>query len=770
MFRAMSSTAPDFGPIIDDIDCVLAIDGVSDELRVGSFEAVEAISQLFAYRIVIATAPSTVDSLEGSLGKATTLTVSRNGTAERVVHGILTEVIPDGAFIGTDQARTVLLLEPALAGLRYSGGFRIFQNMTVKDIVTKLLAQENVDAKWTLRPDAPVRDYRTQLDESDFDFMSRLLADEGIHYSFDLAEGATTVLFTNNPLGYSPLDGKNTFVFNGNMGAVTTEHVRSIKRAQRVRTGSFLHRDYDFTKPALLLEGTATSTAPQTQRQWRDYPGSFDILHDGAPRAEMRLQELRSDSSTMTGTANTLRFVVGKQFTVSGHPDAGFNKTLLLTKVAFGSAVSGAFKEQGGGPKGSRAAVGLVQFQAVLSDAPIRPARRRKPPSRLQTAIVVGATPLDPQVDLYGRIHVQFRWDLDGQMNEHSSCAIRMATPSAHDDEGFWFAHRIGTEVLVDFIDGDIDRPVVVGALYNATVLQPYALPGNVTRSVWKNHTIPYDASAFNEIRYENKAGSEEIYIHAQKDETEQVLHDHNKTVGNDHTATVGNNQTLEVKNDQTITIDHDETVTVKHNQGIAVTNDRGVTVGGNHSVSVTGNETNSVQQNRSSTITGNESLTVMGSATKMVAGSDSLSIIGARTLTAMSESVSVATSRSRSVGGDDTTNVAGGRTQAISGDDTINVGGARQTTVAKDEALTLSQSYAIKVTQDFSLSVGDGATITINKDGSIVLKTGEASLTMGKDGTISIKGKSVAHEASSDMTVKGDNVTVKGSSGVGIN
>ncbi len=258
--------------------------------------------------------------------------LTRDGQRERVVHGILTVVSPDGGFVGKGQARTRVLVEPRLANLRYSGGHRIFQQMSVKEIVAELVAPEQIEIDWRVLDELPKRDYRTQLDESDLDFLMRLVADEGLHFFFDHDDEKTTLVFTNEPLGFRELDGGATFDFRDTAGVVAAEHVRSIARAQRVRTGALEHRDYDFRNPRLKLVAREETPDPQTEantkrRERREYPGAFDDPDvEGNRRARMRLQELRSDAYTVEGAASSLRLLAGRAFTLAGHPDRAFNR------------------------------------------------------------------------------------------------------------------------------------------------------------------------------------------------------------------------------------------------------------------------------------------------------------------------------------------------------------------------------------------------------------------------------------------------------------
>ncbi len=249
-----------------------------------------------------------------------------------------------------------------------------------------------------------------------------------------------------------------------------------------------------------------------------------------------------------------------------------------MTQVTFDGEVRGPSNGVGNTTGTGRAAVSLATFAAVPAGVPIRPERRAKPASRLQNARVVGPKEGDPFVDASGRIKVQFLWDRDGSFDEHSSCWIRMMTPSAHGDEGWFSAHKVGSEVLVDFIDGDIDRPVVIGALYNGTEKQPYAQPGQVSRSSWKVRSIP-GGKGFNEITFENQAGGEQIIVHAQRDRTAHVLRNDTETIGANQTTMVAANQTSAIGASRTATVGADDSTTVSGNRSEAVETKEDVTV-----------------------------------------------------------------------------------------------------------------------------------------------------------------------------------------------
>ena len=562
-----------FGTMHEDVEYKLRITDVKDSLlRVASFEATEMLSELFSYAICVGTDPDEVEELEKALGRDAAFAIEHDGKIVRIVHGIITDVAPDGTFVGKTQARVVFVLEPRMANLQHGGGFRVFQNKAVHEIVGEIFKSEQIECLWHVLGKPPKREYCTQFDETDLEFVARITSEEGLHFYFKHDEKKTTVVFTNEPQGYEEIEPKIKISFNDVIGAVTGEHVRTIRRTQSIRPGAFEHRDYNFLEPLKGLVARAETqgqenTGNSHKREIRDYPGSF-IDKDGVGKklAQRRLEEWRSDAFVLAGTASSLRFAPGKTFTLQGHKNDGFNRKLLLTFISLQGVIEGA--KQGGG---FRANTALTHFSAVPADITIHPKRGEKPASRLQSARVVGLKDGDPYVDDHGRVKVQFFWDREGTFDERSSCWIRMMTPVAHRDEGFWQAHKVGSEVLVDFVDGDIDRPIVLGAVYNTAQSQTYALPAQVAKSVWRTNSIPGNAG-HNEITHVNTAGNEQIYLHAQKDLKEVVLHDHTENIGANQSSTIGAAQTIHVGATRSLTVTAKDTIKLLNESELRVT------------------------------------------------------------------------------------------------------------------------------------------------------------------------------------------------------
>ncbi|WP_394848642.1 type VI secretion system tip protein VgrG [Pendulispora brunnea] len=728
----MDSPADVFGAIHEDLSFQLTITDLDTNLlRVASFRAVEELSVLFQYTIVVGIDPEDIAKLEEALGRDATFVIERDDKPVRRVRGIITDVSPDGAFVRKSQSRVVLTLEPRLANLRYSGGFRIFQEKAVHEIVTELCQAEQIECLWYVRPVPQKRTYCTQLDESDLEFITRLASEEGMHFYFKHDEDKTSVVFSNEPRGYEPVAPDLSLSFNETQGAVSDEHVRSIQRTQRVRVGAFEHRDYNFLEPGKSLMSRVETPGKETagnshKREWRDYPGRFiDKDGPGKALAQQRLDEMRSDAFVLVGSAYSPRLVAGATFSVTGHRDEGFNRSLLLTRVELEGSVEGALQDVGG----FRGSLGLTSFVAVPAEVPIRPTRWRKPPSRIQSARVVGPKDGDPFVDDRGRVKVQFFWDRDGKFNENSSCWIRMMTPVAHVDEGFWQAHKVGSEVIVGFIDDDIDRPLIMGAVYNAIQSQPHPLPSQVAKSTWKTKSIPGNAG-FNEITQDNTAGNENLFMHAQKNRSTVVLANHTETVGANQTSTIGANQTVTVGASQTVTV------------GAA----RSVTVGAAHTVSVGADETNSVKGKRTETVDTGESVTVKAGRSHTISGGDTLGVTGDRAVTVSAKDSLKALSKEDVV---DTTFDLNAGTSI-----TIHHGGDSTLTLKAGEATLNTTSKIVLSNPSGTITLGGGK-VEIVAASEVSLGAGAAKLSLKSDGTVAVSGAKEVGVACNSSSVK---------------
>jgi len=411
----------------------------------------------------------------------------------------------------------------------------------------------------------------------------------------------------------------------------------------------------------------------------------------------------------------------GDTFTLTDHPLDSQNKKYLIVMAAY-DAHNDPFDTQSGEEASFQVSYTVMDSQTTFRLLLSTPLPRVE---GVQTAIVVGKAGEEIWTDKYGRVKVQFHWDRKGEKNEKSSCFFRVSQAWAGAAWGSIHIPRIGQEVIVDFLEGDPDRPIITGRVYNADNMPPYELPANQTQSGIKSRSTKGGGPAnFNEFRFEDKKGSEEVYLHAEKDQNIMVEHDETHHVGNDRT-----------KN-----IDHDETTTVGHDRTETVGNDETITIGANRTETVTKDETITIDGNRTETVAKEESVTIGGSRTLAV-GKDNSTTVG------KNDSTSVGGKQSLDVGKDQTTSVGGASTRSVTKDDSVTISGKQTTSISKDQAIDVGKKLTI--------SAGDEVTIT----------TGEASISMKKNGEIVIKGKNITLDGSGKINVKASgDVIIKGS------
>ncbi|MCL2724294.1 MAG: type VI secretion system tip protein VgrG [Polyangiaceae bacterium] len=634
----MNTAESSFGRI-DETRAKLQIDGQPDDaFAVLSFEGKEEISANFVYEITVESSAEVATKLDDALGRNANFATWRTSdeTSTHMIYGMVQEVRPSGVAIGTTQRKTVLRVVPRLYELCHKQRCQVFQNQTVVDIARELFKTWSINVTDGRLSPAPLkRDYCTQVNERDFDFLLRILSEEGIHFYFeqDDQKGEEVVTLINKA-EYLPINGTtNRILYNDKGGAVTNEHINSIVRERRVRPGAVAYRDYNFLRPTwgmLALNKMAPvqdDMGTREEREIYEYPGYYNHpdgeslegvpddmqgpRRSGLDRAQLRLEEQRSDALTFSGETNCLRMQVGRVFEMSNHPDQIFNRKYVVTRLELcGRGANAPALEQGGA---TSSGTGIsVKFWAVPEETPIRPRVKPKPKAHLRIARVVGPNENEPNIDKYGRIKIQFAWDRErdlGAADSNASCWVRMMTPAAHHTQGTYIPHRVGAEVLVDFLDGDVDRPVVIGALFNEDNHQPRTVPDDATRSVvYRGISVPVGDNwgRFNEISCEDKVGHEEIYVHAQKDLNERILNCHSESIGVNQASTIGKNQTVKVGKDQTITVGPgNRTVTVHGNEKIRVDDSR--------TEHVTGGEFVEISLIREHRIGAHDLLTIMG-------------------------------------------------------------------------------------------------------------------------------------------------------------
>jgi type VI secretion system secreted protein VgrG len=646
------------------------------EVRVLDFEASEALDEPYVAIVDVAIQDASADPLE-LLGLDCALVITRE-PLERRFAGIVRAVWePDGRpddVRTPDVVRARLEVVPGMFMLSLRRNTRMFQEKTVPEILEAVLGESlgvyGRSAQLELEATYPRREYCLQYQESDLDFVQRLMEEEGIHYAFDHQGEVETLVLRDSNNAFAMVETMRLPIElqPNNLHARDREVVHAFLRRHTHAPTSVVLREMDWTASSTVVEDEERSTdAKGRDREsyehgqgrsvtlW-DYSQPRYAANDAARQKLVRLEAHAAETLVGHGVGRVIGFKPGMKFDLMGHSAIGFDGEYAITRVLH-------FSQPAEARLGTPAGGGVEDYHNVFECIPIavphRPKRRTPKPriAGIQTAIVTGPSGEEIHTDEHGRIKVQFHWDRENPADDTSSCWVRCEQAWAHAGWGFTWIPRIGMEVVVHFRDGDPDRPLVTGCVYNGTNPTPYTLPDEKTKSTIKSNSSPGGGGS-NELRFEDKAGSEEIYGHAQKDYEEVVL--------NDHTTTVHHDQTNEVDNDQTQTIGSNQTETVHGNQDMSVGGNRDVHVKGNFDETVDGTETRHTAGAVTETFSATEARTVGGNLTETVSGSESRTISGNKTESITgNHTLTVSASSTRSITGSLTLDATGGITES---------------------------------------------------------------------------------------------------------
>jgi len=511
-------------------------------LQVLSFSGVEGLSQLYSFDVELVSTDKDLD-FDKLINKSVLLKI-KGPKLERLVHGIATRV--DLVGMKKTRARYRLHLAPPHYRLTFRRRLRIFQDKTTQDIVTQVLKEGGISKGlvWKLKEKYKPRNYCVQYRESDLAFISRLLEEDGIAYHFEHAEKELRTVFTDDNSAFKGIAEPVEVSYNADQSMTPTEeYVNSFSFGQQLRVGKVHLRDFSFKQPGSPIDGVAEGK--EKALEVYEYPGEFGDKELAERLAKVRLQEHELERQLGGGGSDCNRFIPGATFKLGGgYPRTDLKQEYLLIGVMHSGSQPAVMGEEGGG--------GKVEYHNTFHTIPVkvtyRPARATPVPvvHGTHTATVVGPKGEEIYVDNHGRVKVHFHWDREGKSDETGSCWIRVSQGWAGSGYGGMFFPRVGQEVLVGFLEGDPDRPYITGRVYNAVQSKGYDPPAKKTVSSIKTASSP-GGKGFNELRFEDKAGSEELFIHAQKDM--------NVVVGNDRTTVVGHDRKEQVKNNQTISV-----------------------------------------------------------------------------------------------------------------------------------------------------------------------------------------------------------------------
>lgn len=561
-----------------------------DALLLTGFTGREGISMLFRFRLDLMSLNPSID-FKAIMGQNVTVSVELPDGGQRYFNGIISRFRQNRGKNGEENYTSYdATLVPSLWLLDIRSNYRIFQNRNIPDIVSDVLKKAGIShVEINTRKNHPQWEYCVQYGETDFNFISRLMEEEGIYYFFEHSRDTHKLIITDDSMYNPPCPHQESasYIEDVDDGGQERDMIDNLSWEREIRPTQYTALDYDYLQPNTRLQMNVPleDKYGPGDREIYYYPAGHETFEEGWDTARLWMEEDNTRTSVIDGESDCRAFTAGYRFLLEDYYRRDMNnKEYLLTSVKHDASQSwGSGEDLQGGYSNS--------FSCIPYDIQYRPKRSAIKPKVYgsQTAFVVGPEGEEIYTDQYGRIKVQFHWDREGKKDENSSCWIRVSQPWAGKGWGFISIPRIGHEVVVDFIDGDPDRPIVTGSVYHSLNRAAYALPDHKTRSTLKsNSTI--GGGGFNELRFEDKKEQEEIFIHGQKDWNIIIENDKGQKIGHDETLDVVNNRTKTVGVDQSERIGKNKTINVGENHDETIGKNKTLTVQGDHIESIKGN------------------------------------------------------------------------------------------------------------------------------------------------------------------------------------
>lgn len=715
-----------------------------DDLKFHRLYGEEALGRMFDFRIE-ALADNHSLSLKDLLGKPVTVRIRQQDESERHLNGIVARA----ALVGRRAERHYgyqLIVRPWLWLATRRSDCRIFQNKTVPEIVQDVLGTYGFPIENHLTDTYAPRDYCVQYNETDAAFVSRLMEFEGIYYYFKHAAQTHTLMLCDAMASHVALPGYEhiPFIARDRTAIADEEHIDSWLPAQEVSIGKHETSDYDYTKPRADLSAQKIDPRGHDHDGFAsfEWPGGYRDDEPGAHYSRVRLEEQQAEHERALARTDVRGIAPGYLFTLEHCPRADQNREYLIVRCQY------RFQENAyATDSGNEAVVHESQTLVQPSSLPYRSPRATPRPrtNGPQTATVVGPKGEEIWTDQYGRVKLQFRWDRYGQSDQNSSCWVRVSSPWAGGGFGGVQIPRIGDEVVVDFLNGDPDQPIVTGRVYNGEKMPPWGLPGSATQSGLLSRSSPGGtAEHSNAFRFEDKKGAEQLWMHAERNFDAETEQDHTLSVGHDHSHAVGNNEMMSVANDRQRSVGQNETVNIgKH---------RVAQIGGNETHGVAGNRTRQVGQNEAVTIGANREATIGGNHVETVA-KDKTETIGQGKALNVTQHYQTTSKSMKTAVAEHHAEEIGSRTSTIEKAHELNVGGSQSVNVGASHTMSVKNNVHVGAGDQISLVCGD-ASITLKKDGTIAING--VTVESSASGSHSVRGKTVTSSATGEHTVEG--------------
>lgn len=711
-------------------------DGPDAELLVQHLSATEGLSRDFEFALELISDNARL-ALKDLLSKRVTVSLVRQDGSLRYFNGHVFEF----SLERVDGARAYyrMILRPWLAYLALRHNNLLFHGKSVREQTEAILA-DYPDALWRIQlegDDPPMTD-ACQYGESDHNYLHRRWEALGWTYWYEHTATEHTLCLSDNSTAHAPPVATGEHIaWQAEGGSLEDDGISRLSPIRTLAPARYAVRSFDFKQAARPGASELASINQQGDvpaLEVYEYAGAYGFRNaaDGDRLSALRMEQIETQAKHFEALSNHRGIEAGRHFTLTGHFDIGSDAgdaedaRLLVVEVTHEVRNNYALIDESGA--GAHYA---NRFRCIRKSIVWRPARGHNSTEPkiygLQTAVVVGPAGEEIHTDEFGRVRVQFHWDRLGTYDDKSSAWVRVASTWAGERFGFMAIPRIGQEVLVQFLDGNPDRPLITGRVFNSDNMPPWPLPASKTQTGMLSRSSQgggYDNA--NAIRFEDKKGEEELWLHAEKNQRIEVENDESHWVGHDRSKTIDNDETVHVKHDRTETVDNNETITV-HN---------------NRSERVDHNETISIGDNRSEDVGKNETISIGTSRTKRV-GKNERDSIG------RSWSINVGKFKTESIGMAYMQNVGLGRMENVGAAYNLNVGGLMATVVGAQRSDATAMNHSVGVGKSFTLKAGE----------VIELRCGQSVLRMDASGKVTISGSEFLFEASGPVQINGKDI-----------
>ncbi|WP_232092529.1 type VI secretion system Vgr family protein [Serratia ureilytica] len=647
------------------------------QLLFRSLSGEERLAGLFEFDVELLSPDNRLD-LKSLLGQKITLELRGNPMAPRYLNGNITRMTLSGREAGGNRYYIYrAVLRPTLWYLTQNRDFRIYQEKTVPDILTQVLGQYQVKIDNRLSYDYRIWGYCVQYQESDFDFISRLMEHEGIYYYFTHQQDGHTLVLADAPAAHQELAGYASIPYQLAEGGLVEnkDNINSWSVSDAITPSLYSLDDYDFRKPrARLLEARQNPASfAQDKAEVFDWPGRYTDHAHGQFYVKVRQQEFEAQHEQMSGEGSSQGIAPGYRFQLIQAPRMEDNRAYLVVSARY------FMQENSYASNDNDVGEQHTEFQVVPADINWRPARTTPWPKTHgpQTAEVVGPEGESIWTDKYGRVKLKFRWDRHGSGNETSSCWVRVSSAWAGWKYGGIQIPRVGEEVVVDFINGDPDRPIITGRVYNEDSMPPWDLPGDATKMGFMSRSKGGGVDNASFLFLEDSPGNESFDMHAERNMNMTVENDKNVNIDGSRFTRIGKTQDHQVIGNATFlfgsmrntTVTGPETATFNSGQQVGIKAGRKFTIhDGGDNVNITGDQTILLKGNRHHTIENKQTQLIKqgqdttieqyGQSTKIETGDKKLEI------TSGNQSTKLA-------GGNKSLDITGNLTSTVSGEET---------------------------------------------------------------------------------------------------